>query len=395
MKTPLKNRGSPLDDDNGSEEEYDEDSTRIQLQDELREVGNFDVSRILRHLSTSIAEFLQSVTRALSTRRPVLTHLNADTTWLLSIPYPPKAPNHKERAYFHILIDPWLQGSQSDVAKFFSQQWHKEESAVQTIPEVEKVIRGIENAALRGSDKEEEIEDAEAWQSPIDAVVVSHEFTDHMHKETLLEIPSTVLVLASTKAASIIQSWDHFDLVFEIPRFEGQWARSGMHQLPFWLGITRVEYAGQDLLYYHSAIMIAFAANRSMEAEGIIYTPHGVSPRDAKVLQETKPKIRTLALLHGLQDISLPARAQLNLGAHNGLKVQRLLGAKYWIGTHDEDKTGGGIVSWFLNRKSISLKDAIDKEREENGGDLKGTDLESMAGVRFEELGNGESIILE
>jgi hypothetical protein len=41
-----------------------------------------------------------------------------------------------------------------------------------------------------------------------------------------------------------------------------------------------------------------------------------------------------------------------------------LLGARYWVGTHDEVKRGGGIVSWFLERKMVSLKEAVERERE-------------------------------
>jgi hypothetical protein len=351
-------------------------------------------------LSAQLNATLQdSVTAALSTRRPVLIHLNADTSWLLSLPIPYR--NARNRIYDHILIDPWLKGSQSDVAKFFSQQWHKDESAFQTIRMVDDAIKALEEAARGGdghanatADKEEG--DKELW---IDAVVVSHEFTDHMHKETLLEISPQVPVYATSKAASAIRSWRHFSFVGDIPRFNGDWTDGPLsNNLPDWVGISRLAYAGQDLLYYHSAIMIAFKPCPTFDsgnsAECVIYTPHGITPRDIETLISTDPEIKTLALLHGLQDISLP-RAQLNLGAHNGLKIQRLLKTKYWISTHDEVKIGGGIVSWFLNRKIITLEEAVEKEKAEHGDDLKGTGLESMADVQFRELGNGETMILE
>jgi hypothetical protein len=329
---------------------------------------------------------LESTTRALSTRRPILTHLNADTTWLLSVPAPKSTA--RSRLYFHILIDPWLRGGQSDVAKFFSQQWHATPSSCQSIEEVEEIIRSTEKAA-RGEENGDVSHKAGSY---IDAVVVSHEFTDHMHKETLLEISPTVPVFASTKAASSIKGWRHFSKVYEIPRFAGDWRSSSVGTLPNWLGISRVAYPGADLLYYHSAIMVAFVSNAE-DAEAVIYTPHGISPDDVKPVAEAEPAIKTLALLHGLQDIKLGA--QLNMGAHNGLKVQRLLKSKYWIGTHDEVKKGGGIVSWFLERKMISLKDAVEREKEERGNGLKGSELERLAEVKFEELGNGEGLILE
>lgn len=360
----------------------------------------------------------ESITRSLSSRRPLLTHLNADTTWLLSLPYPESAPSSDGSVYYHILIDPWLRGGQSDVAKFFSQQWHVEESAVQTIVELEDAVRGIEDVAkgrdwspLEHSDASSDSEDYEdvilegrnpevtprmSTKSPIDVILVSHEFTDHMHKDTLLEALPSIPVLAATKAASAIKSWRHFEFVGEISRFGGDWRESSTTSLPDWVGVSRVAYPGQDLLYYHSAVMITFPSwevKGSEEAEAVIYTPHGISPADLAPVATANPGIKTLALLHGLQDISLGA--QLNMGAHNGLKVQRLLGAKYWIGTHDEVKRGGGIVSWFLDRKAISLKDAIEKEKEEKGEELKGSAVEGLRKVRFEDLANGESMVLE
>lgn len=348
-----------------------------------------------------------SVVDAFSTRRPVLTHLNADTSWLYSLPIPRKYV--RNRIYYHILIDPWLRGSQSDVAKFFSQQWHKDPSALQTIVDLEDAIRGIEEVGL-GNEKlakphtRERINGVEEKENWIDAVIVSHEFTDHMHKETLLEISPDVPIFATSKASALIHSWRHFSFVSEIPRFSGDWSTSpaytpAYNHLPGWLGISRLAYAGQDLLYYHSAIMITCEPYEKSEtanrlAECLLYTPHGITSRDIELLVSAEPRIETLALLHGLQDISLP-KAQLNLGAHNGLKIQRMLRTKYWISTHDEVKTGGGIISWFLNRKMITLEEAIEQEKAENGNTLDDTILEGVSDVRFVEIGNGESFILE
>ncbi|KAH6711854.1 hypothetical protein BKA61DRAFT_555082 [Leptodontidium sp. MPI-SDFR-AT-0119] len=351
----------------------------------VEDISHDDDSDPSKQLQTTLRE---SITRSLSSRRPLLTHLNADTTWLLSIPYPESAPPTNGRIYYHILIDPWLRGGQSDVAKFFSQQWHVEESVVQTITEVEDVVRGIEDTVDKAQPT--------STKSPIDVILISHEFTDHMHKDTLLEASPSIPIFASTKAASAIQSWRHFAYVTEIPRFSGDWRESSLSPLPEWVGVSRVAYPGQDLLYYHSAVMVTFHSGEGEGVEGaeaVIYTPHGISPSDLAPVAEAKPAIKTLALLHGLQDISLGA--QLNMGAHNGLKVQRLLGAKYWVGTHDEVKKGGGIVSWFLDRKKISLKEAIEKAKEEKGEELKGSAMEGLKEVRFEELGNGESLILE
>jgi hypothetical protein len=53
-------------------------------------------------------ELEDSIATGFSSRRPILTHLNADTTWLLSLPYPEGSQRPKNRQRFNILIDPWL-----------------------------------------------------------------------------------------------------------------------------------------------------------------------------------------------------------------------------------------------------------------------------------------------
>jgi hypothetical protein len=314
------------------------------------------------------------------------------------------------------LLDPWLAGSQSDVAKFFSQQWHATESAVKSIVAVESLIEDLERAAVGKYDEETSYpssphpndspqSDDEQW---LGAVVVSHEFTDHMHKETLLEVRPSTPIFATSKAAGIIRSWNHFDNVVDVERFTGDWRTNQHKLLPSWCSVSRVAYDGPDLLYYHSAIMVTFCVGQSWgpkidggkdEAEAVIYTPHGIDPDNLGILVEAEPRIQTMALLHGLQDIQISSgwtksvKAQLNKGAHNGLKVQRMLKSRYWIGTHDEIKKGGGIVSWFLDRKIISVQDAITKEKtviEE----AEGRDME-LGDVSFVDLGNGESLILE
>ncbi|KZP20547.1 hypothetical protein FIBSPDRAFT_891868 [Athelia psychrophila] len=51
-----------------------------------------------------------------------LQHINADTTWLLSIPIPRPSPTPANTTpdHFNILIDPWLAGTQTDHHHLFS-----------------------------------------------------------------------------------------------------------------------------------------------------------------------------------------------------------------------------------------------------------------------------------
>jgi hypothetical protein len=377
--------------------------------------------------------------------------LNDDTSWLLQIPRPEAAVKHGTRFYYNILIDPWFKGGQSDVASWFSQQFHATPSAVQSVAELEELAMEVERLAMESEPavnkrRTRDLEDiVAAEESLIDAIGISHEFTDHCHKETLLEINPDVPVFAFKEAAKLIESWNHFRTVTAVGDFgkdgENDWRSTSTPPLPEWIGISRLMQS-DDVLYYHSALMITFNNRRgnSQEklakaqmapknghtargkrkrhhetidpneddesAEALIYTPHGLDSDDFKIVRDASPPISTLAFLHGLHNVRIGTATgrtalQLNLGSHNGLKAQRVLNASYWIGTHDEVKKGGGLVAWFLQRDVLTLKDALTQEkkarREGKDGILDGEVadvLDSFEGTNWEDLKNGESRIL-
>lgn len=385
-------------------------------------------------------ELRLAIVDALDSKRPLLHHLNADTSWLLQIPRPANASKRGGRFYFNILIDPWLGGGQSDVAKWFSQQFHATESSVGSIAVVEELLRRMEVLASdvqSGQGKRTSTLNAEEIGRPeslIDAVAISHEFTDHCHKDTLLQVHPDVPVFATDKAAPLIQSWKHFRSVQRTPWFSSEnadWHSTSVPPLPEWVGISRLVTKG-DTLYYHSALLITFnnghgsggeeiasdqvttygeAQHLSTKwkrgkpkdeeddlegAEAVIYTPHGIHNEDLSLIPAASPPIRTLAFLHGLHDIAIGSQQQLNLGAHNGLKAQRILNARYWISTHDEMKQGGGLISFFLRRKVISIKDALKEEQQVDSKPDHDHDdiLDSFKETNWLELANGESRVL-
>jgi hypothetical protein len=323
--------------------------------------------------------------------RPILHHLNADSSWLLQLPRPESANTASKggRRFFNVLIDPWLRGPQSDVARWFSQQWHAEESKLGTIADIETLAwQGEELSSNTNSET----------QSILDAIAISHEFTDHCHRETLLEVAPCVPIFASSKAAALIKSWKHFDTVVQMPDFKAtnkDWRELSKGPLPSWLSISRI-MDENDALYYHSAVMIAWTTSsgegsdaKSSNAQSVIYTPHGITPEAITQLANASPPIQTLCLIHGLHDVWLKMTQQLNLGAHNGLKVQRSLRPKYWFGTHDEVKKAGGAIKLILRRSVITVEDALKREKEgvQSHGDL--------GEVTFEYIGNGEYRILK
>ena len=254
----------------------------------------------------------------------------------------------------------------------------------------------------------------------VDAVAVSYEFTDHCNRQTLLELDASVPIFAPKAAARLIRSWKHFDTVQEtliVSASQSNWRRTSLSPLPSWLGIAKLGGPG-EAGYYHSAVMITFALssyeNSSQHppitpvtpAECVIYTPHGIRPSTLSHIPSTQPPIETLALLHGLHDIRLPLM-QFNLGAHNGLEVQRLCGARYWVSTHDEEKKAKGLVAPLLKRKVLSFEQALDGEKERrmvgakrrsshstDDGRVMGSPGGETGDAVFQNLGSGESLLL-
>lgn len=219
-------------------------------------------------LSLQIHQTLQnSIQRAFLTRRPILTHLNADTTWLLQLPYPHSLSHCNGRSRYNIVFDPWLKGPQSDVASWFSKQWHATDSSVQSIKELQNLLKDINDTEQLLKSKSTERKsfpaDESICQSYIDAVVISHEFTDHCNKATLLEFESETPIFATKTAATLVRSWNYFETVQDLPSFTAQdpdWRKSSITPLPEWIGISRI-VTETDALYFHSAILVTFNLN--------------------------------------------------------------------------------------------------------------------------------------
>jgi hypothetical protein len=140
---------------------------------------DLDVSQQLQH------ELEASVIQALSISRPILTHWNANTTWSLSLAYPSNAGPSSGRLRYNILIGPWLAGPQSVVAGWLSTQWHAIKSSVQTVAELNEHLKAVEFLASQAESRSRTSKSCRKratngipQPSYIDAVVVSHEFTD-------------------------------------------------------------------------------------------------------------------------------------------------------------------------------------------------------------------------
>lgn len=330
---------------------------------------------------------LPAWTKALrsSPNRPVAVHLNADTSWVIQIPRPASSSSSSSsssislksnRTHFNIVLDPWLRGPQSDVASWFSTQLHVVAPAVDTLAGLSRVLCAVETGSL---DIPSPPDDA-AWY--IDAVAISHEFTDHCHQATLLQLPPATPIYAADAAADLIRSWSHFTSVTTAPGFTTNtpWhdipTNSG---LPSWLRIARVITPG-NAMYYHSALVLAFDVDAGKGPEAIVYSPHGIHAQDLSFLPAPESGLSTLALLHGMHDVRIWLMKQLNLGGLNGVDAVRATAARYWIATHDEVKDGAGMIAPLLVRTQYTIKQAEEHDKRDVD-DYCFLELASGAGV--------------
>lgn len=336
-----------------------EDKAAEQLQSELE-----------AHIETTFDVF---------SSRPVLMHLNADSSWLISLPYPKSVEPPRGRCRYNIVIDVWLKGPQVDLFSWFSAQEHAEPSRFQDLNQLNQYLHQAETRVV-GS---EQPYDGDIWS--IDAVVISHEFSDHCHEATLKVLPTTIPVFAPRKAASVVKSWQHFEHIVEISMYV---ENKKLIHLPEWMTIGRVHTKYDAPIYFHSAIVITFKDCLQPEVEdAVVYTPHGVAAESLLSALEHRPHVRLLALLHGLHDISL-AGAQLNLGMENALEIIRSRKVNYWMPTHDEVKIAHGLVASLLKRIAHTLQIAPGSHP------VTEVDNFSVAEEAFVPLANGASIVL-
>ena len=352
--------------------------------------------------------------------RPLLTHLNADTSWLISLPRPATtsaidgAKNDETRratrSYYHILLDPWLVGDITVYRKWVIGLWHTTPPAFTSIDDVYQLIKDIEKAAA-GPDSDTTEDDGHT-----DLLLISTFIEDHCNKSTLLTLPPDTAIITVPSAAKTIRSWNHFtsSAIATLPDLDindlsSLWRSSTLTSaqstyLPPWLRIAQIP-SDTGYPYLHWATLISFSPDHTplgtpaSAASTILYSPHGIyahrlTPSIASVFSESNLGGDLLALLHGLDPAWSPTPA--NLGVDNGWQVAKRIRAKYWIPTHDEHLGYSGIVGWMQSKFKKSFDEvtgrALPAQAEgEMEGEIETT--EAMMTVMVE-VRNGESFAL-
>ncbi|KAF4631429.1 hypothetical protein G7Y89_g6702 [Cudoniella acicularis] len=254
--------------------------------------------------------------------RPIITYMNGDVAWLVSMPNPRADKSAGGKAYYHAVIDPWFGQPAVDVASFLLEttpgldcHGPRREALRKPLARQRLMISAshpyLSSSSLycttnRHSDPAlpnraaidaaiVEIEAAagnslmHTYANPaVDAVFVMHIAADHCHKGSLLQFSTSTPVFAAPKPASKIRSWNHFDTVTTMASCDPSktsWkdGHSGA-PLPAWLTAFPIPVTR----YNNFGLALVTSANPS-EDELIIIAPHGIRADEAAIATTTLP----------------------------------------------------------------------------------------------------------
>ena len=208
------------------------------------------------------------------------TKLNDDSSWLWEIDG------------IRVLVDPWFTESQIDLFPWFSEQYHINEQ-----PEVDQIPKP-------------------------DFIFISHPFTDHCNKETLLKFSNDIPVVANAHVLKKINKWGHFQNL--VPLLESP------------ISIDELKPKSKlDLV--HSAFLLKSSQGN------VLYAPHGTN---IKLLPEVKILITTVSKY----ELPFWLGGTVNLGYEKALENLKRCKADWLLCTHDEQKRGKGLVEHLAKK---------------------------------------------
>jgi hypothetical protein len=326
--------------------------------------------------------------------RPILTSLNGDNSWLISIPRP--AAERRGKAYFHIVSDAWLTRDTVLFRAWVLKLGRQADAAIADGPAVENLIREIEHAAAAACNATSAPANGDvappAQETAVDAIFQNFHYSDHLDERTLRTFGPGIPVFATPEAAAIIRPWNHFRHVAQTrdldPACPGTWRDlrpEGGALLPTWLSVFRL--TGHHELNFATAIVWSGPD----ASEALLYSPHGIrvdQPALQAFARKLDPPVRVLAMLHALKD-SFALGSRTTLGVAGGLALERQVRPKYWVKSHDAGLLYSGLIAWlaWINDITRSIEDGLAEEAGKSGVD---------AGMpKVVEVDNGDCFVLE
>lgn len=265
--------------------------------------------------------------------RPILTSLNGDNSWLISLPRP--ATDRAVKTFYHIVSDPWLTGQTSFWPSFVLKISTPQLPAIPSGSAVETTITTIEklyNPSFSPQDT-----------SLIDAIFLNFHYLDHLHEASLRTFNPAIPVFAAPEAAAIVGKWNYFSHLTVTRDMKSDEAPETLHpggDLPKWLNVFRL--LGHRELNFATAIMFESAPG---EREAIIYSPHGIRTDQPSVQAFVRQDVEVLAMLHALKD-SFAFGLATTLGVKGGRELEEFIKPRYWVKSHDSLLKYEGIMAW-------------------------------------------------
>jgi len=331
----------------------------------------------------------ESLLKKISTQsplRPILTLLNGDNTWLISIPCP--APNPIGKAYIHLILDAWLTGPvTTPPSGWILHLTRIPTPSYGTVDAICALIADIEASAAGTTANS-------STRRQLDGVLCTFNAADHMVQETMVQIDRSVPVFCVPEVEPVITSWKHFDTIVRLPDFapnaDTAWPQESIKHLPDWLSIFRLPDIHTPPGRIHYGVLLAFPASAADSSrETILYVPHGIEPSTVQSTWAARPKGTSMvAMLHGLSVTGIRVPGAHSLGVRSGLKVEGITRPKYWVRTHDDAQSFRGALSWFFSYRSPTLEQGIAEEAAETGVVRERTSC-------FVEVENGMSFLAE
>ena len=185
-----------------------------------------------------------------------------------------------------IMVDPWFTPSQIDLHPLLSEQFH-----LQKQPDPALLDRP-------------------------DFIFISHPFSDHCNKETLLQFDPKIPIIAKKSILNKIRKWQHFKELI------------ALHHAPFKISLISNRSIFDPV---HEAYLI------ESNNVKLLYAPHGSKVR-------VFPKVDIVITTTTTYRLPFWLGGTINLGLQNALSLKECCGARHLIGTHDEQKRGTGLV---------------------------------------------------
>ena len=324
--------------------------------------------------------------------RPVLTMLNGDNSWLISLPRPLPDRQASGRAFYHLVADAWLKGPAITTSAWLISIARQEPAVLGDGESIASWIHDIEDVAIAAGLAPALTSSSRTGRPGIDGILADATADDHMNKETLVTFDAAIPVFGPADVAAAVKGWKHFDIVTaikDITAADADWRQ--LHPggpLPDWLHIFRLP--GGNILNFATAIVSSLDEHTH---EAIVLSPHGIhadQPSVQTLAQSAKPPITTLAMMH-LTKNSYLFGYQTTMGVKGGLALERELKPKYWVKTGDAVLDYKGVVLWGVKDVWPTLDWALEDEKTSRPEAAK----EDLGRPNLIGVGNGGCFVLE